>query len=243
MKRLLVILALCLCISGVTKEIVIDPEHTMVMDDEITQQLTDAGKRFVTKQESEGAKEILILINSPGGSIVDGISFADTIKNSKLKTVCLVDGLAASMAAVTLQYCSERYATQSSVIMFHNGSTSMSGNVAFMSSELEFVNKISKMMDSVVADRLGISYDDLKTHQNTEWWLVGADEAKKAHAIDDSATVTLKAAPPASPTSGAVDPLQELIKTLSQPGDAPDKQEVPRKVNSEGFRHMLENLK
>ena len=66
-------------------------------------------------------KEISFYINSPGGSITDGMSIVDTMRYIKcpISTICV--GMAASMGAVLLA-CGDkgkRFATPNSEIMIH----------------------------------------------------------------------------------------------------------------------------
>lgn len=62
---------------------------------------------------------ITMLINSPGGSILNGMVIIDAMNASpcEIRTVSL--GIAASMAAVILASGNKRYASQSSQVMLH----------------------------------------------------------------------------------------------------------------------------
>jgi ATP-dependent protease ClpP protease subunit len=61
----------------------------------------------------------MFVIDSPGGYVSHGMRLVKAIERSPKKVACVVDGLAASMAAVVLQACTFRAATERSVIMFH----------------------------------------------------------------------------------------------------------------------------
>lgn len=66
---------------------------------------------------------LFIVINSPGGSASEMDMIVSKIRQLKERGVvvkCLVDGVAASAATIIFSECSERYATDRSVIMWHS---------------------------------------------------------------------------------------------------------------------------
>jgi ATP-dependent protease ClpP protease subunit len=79
----------------------------------LTQQITDAGD-----------EDILLRINSPGGSVDDGIAIISHLNDHKGKINMLVEGRAASMAAGLLPYADNSKATEFSKIMLHQASSS-----------------------------------------------------------------------------------------------------------------------
>lgn len=64
-------------------------------------------------------KPIMVYINSPGGSVVDGLAIIDTFEliQAPVTTVCV--GMAASMGAVILSCGDNRYMTKNSECMVH----------------------------------------------------------------------------------------------------------------------------
>lgn len=64
----------------------------------------------------------VVLINSPGGSVAVGQKILDQLNLERLmgtKIICVVDGLAASMAFEILTTCDVRLATDRSILLFH----------------------------------------------------------------------------------------------------------------------------
>jgi ATP-dependent protease ClpP protease subunit len=64
---------------------------------------------------------VLFEINSPGGSVA-GFRIAKALEDSEVPVVCVVDGLAASMAFYILQSCDTRLMTGHSLLMAHEPS-------------------------------------------------------------------------------------------------------------------------
>ncbi len=66
---------------------------------------------------------INIFLNSPGGSVIDGLAIYDAIKACKNYVRCYVYGAADSIASIILQAADDRVISENSRIMIHNGLT------------------------------------------------------------------------------------------------------------------------
>lgn len=64
--------------------------------------------------------EIVVFINSEGGSVVSGMQVFAAINNCKIKTKCIIDGLAASMGSVIWAAGEKLYMRDYSILMVHN---------------------------------------------------------------------------------------------------------------------------
>ena len=85
----------------------------------VTASLVIAQMLFLESEDPD--KEIFFYINSPGGSITDGMAIVDTMNYIKCPVSTMCVGLAASMGAVLLA-CGEkgkRFATPNSEILIH----------------------------------------------------------------------------------------------------------------------------
>ena len=206
-KVTLFLMALVMSANVFAKDVAMKESALFRMVGEVDERMADAYTGFTAAMLKNGEKEVFIMIDSPGGSILDGAVIADTMQHSGLKTICAVNGLAASMAAILLQYCTERYATSKSLIMFHNASGAMQGDFAKMTSRLDALNRYVKLFDIDVAKRMGISLDELNKKSNNEWWMAGGEEALKGKAIDQIVSVVI--VPASIPVFS--DPLQQLL--------------------------------
>lgn len=76
--------------------------RTIWLTEEITPAVSAEIVRQIRHLDRLGNREITVMINSPGGSVVDGLAICDAMKSasSPVSTVCC--GMAASMAAVIL---------------------------------------------------------------------------------------------------------------------------------------------
>lgn len=107
--------------------------------------------RELVKLVKEGVGEIHLKINSPGGLLNDGMIFVHNMRDAQrlgVRFVCVVDGIAMSMALIIFSECDKRYATFGSSLMWHSISTfvmnqmntaSTSKLLAFMQAKNEVV--------------------------------------------------------------------------------------------------------
>jgi ATP-dependent Clp protease, protease subunit len=198
LKKLLITLACMFTFNIQAKSLTINPDESFMFYGEVNEQLAAQVQAFLSKANTPSLvlrrlpKSVTFIINSPGGSVVDGLSILDAMKASKVKINCVVMGMAASMAAITLEYCNERYATENSSIMFHRAAGGLQGSVNQMQSRLSAFMRIMDGVESKVAARLGMPLGEYRNLSNNEIWLINSKEAVAAKAIDEVAVVTFK---------------------------------------------------
>lgn len=104
-------------------------------------------------------KEIYLYINSPGGSITDGMAIVDTMNYIKcpVSTICV--GMAASMGAVLLA-CGEkgkRYATPNAEILIHQ--PLIQGGLAGQTTEIKIhadhMVKTREKLNKILSEKTG----------------------------------------------------------------------------------------
>lgn len=134
---------------------------------------------------SNSGKPTFLIINSPGGSVMDGADIIAAIQSSKAPVYTVCVKLCASMAALTLEYGVKRYATDRSIIMFHPASVQslVQGELDKVVSRFSFLKRYIDKMDSYVAARSGQTYDSLKAKTTQELWL-DAEDALRGNYID-----------------------------------------------------------
>ena len=153
------------------------------------------------KLAERGEKEITLRINSPGGSIFAGHRWGRNMEDLKkrhgLKVTCVVDGMAASMAAVILEspLCDTRLATTRSIILFHNGSSGTRGTAEDLKQAAIFLEALNQAMAHAVSNRLGLTLEDYRAKIAGVDWVMAAVVAKYDGVIDGFADPT-EIAPP-----------------------------------------------
>lgn len=114
-----------------------------------------------------------IYINSPGGSVFQGVAIYNILKRHKAKVNIHVDGLAASIASVIAMSGDTIFMPENSMMMIHNPWTWTYGNA----SELRKVaDDLDKMRESLITAYLsktgdGLDRDTLVNLLDAETWL------------------------------------------------------------------------
>lgn len=128
------------------------------------------------KSLGEKSKEpIFLLLNSPGGSVLDGALVISAIEASPapVYTVCLQ--LCASMAAMIHQYGHKRMMVNRSILMFHDAAGGVQGYMHHMVSRINQMHNYVHKMDSYVSKRAGIDFERYLQEANRELWLDAED--------------------------------------------------------------------
>lgn len=140
--------------------------------------------------------EIYMLIDSPGGSVYDGVRLITQIEDSKVpvNTVCV--GMCASVAAMIHSYGKRRLMTNRSVLMYHPASGGIQGQIQNIASRIKSIQTTITKLEDNVQKRSGLSKKEYDSRIAYEFW-VDSDEAKELNLVDDVVSLS-KVVPPVS---------------------------------------------
>lgn len=143
-------------------------------------------------------KQLNVFINSPGGSVFEGISIKNMLERQKLKGCFInvvIDGLAASIASVIAMAGDKISMPENALMMVHRASCGCFGNVDEMRKQIEVLDKIDIVITNTYVNRSGglLSKEDVQAMFNSgDTWLT-AEEAKN-YGLCDEITESLKVA-------------------------------------------------
>lgn len=130
-------------------------------------------------------KDIQFYINSPGGSVTDGMAIYDTMQYIKcdVSTICV--GMAASMGAFLLSSGAKgkRMALPNAEIMIHQPSAGTQGQITDMAIHLKRLEIIKKRMNVILADNCGKDVERVTADCERDNFMT-ADEALEYGLID-----------------------------------------------------------
>ena len=130
-------------------------------------------------------KDIQFYINSPGGSVTDGMAMYDTMQYIKcdVSTICI--GMAASMGAFLLSSGAKgkRLALPNAEIMIHQPSAGTQGQITDMAIHLKRLEIIKKRMNHILADNTGKPLEVVTADCERDNFM-SAEEAKEYGLID-----------------------------------------------------------
>ena len=133
-------------------------------------------------------REIYLYINSPGGSVTDGMAIVDTINYIKcpVSTICV--GLAASMGAVLLASGTKgkRFATPNAEILIHQpliGGNGLSGQTTEIKIHADHMVKTRDKLNRLLSERTGQDLATIERDTERDNYMT-AEEALKYGLID-----------------------------------------------------------
>jgi ATP-dependent Clp protease protease subunit len=141
---------------------------------------------FLESEDPE--KEIFLYINSPGGSITDGMGIVDTMNYIKcpVSTICI--GMAASMGAALLAAGEKgkRFATPNAEILIHQpliGGGGISGQATEVKIHADHLVKTREKLNKFLSERTGQSIETIERDTERDNYMT-AEEALKYGLID-----------------------------------------------------------
>lgn len=146
---------------------------------------------FLAEKAKETADAgIRLVINSPGGSILDGMMLFDVITEVRqngvpVETGCY--GMAASMGGVLLQAGTHRWIGKNSWVMIHNAAFGAKGKTWTIEDELEFSKILEEKIIEIYTLRSGGKLSEsaiLEGINRKDWW-IDADTCYKLGIVDE----------------------------------------------------------
>ncbi|WP_190616169.1 ATP-dependent Clp endopeptidase proteolytic subunit ClpP [Tepiditoga spiralis] len=138
---------------------------------------------FLESQDPE--KDIYIYINSPGGSVTDGLAIYDTMQYIKpdVSTICI--GQAASMGAVLLSGGTKgkRFALPNSRVMIHQIAGGAEGVATDVQIRLNEMQRLKKILYDILSFHTGQTYKKIEKDCDRDNFM-SAEEAVKYGLID-----------------------------------------------------------
>lgn len=131
-------------------------------------------------------KDIKLYINSPGGSVYDGLAIYDTIQHIKPDVQTIGIGLQASMGAFLLSSGTKgkRYALPNSRIMIHQPSSGTQGKISDQEITLREGLYLKQRLNEILAKNTGQKLSKVEKDADRDFWM-SADEAKAYGLIDE----------------------------------------------------------
>jgi ATP-dependent Clp protease protease subunit len=157
-------------------------EATVYIYDEISWWAVDANQ-FVKDFAKLDVDTIHLRVNSPGGSVFDGLAIYNAIKRHDAKVIAHVDALAASIASIIVLAADEVRAAKNSFYMIHDPYSIVVGSAADMREEADLLDKVAGTLIQSYADKSGMEPEEIADMMAKETWFT-AQEALDSGFID-----------------------------------------------------------
>ncbi len=129
--------------------------------------------------------DISLYINSPGGSVYDGMAIYDTMNFIKPDVATYGIGLQASMGAFLLSSGAKgkRFCLPHAKVMIHQPSSGTHGKVTDMEIDMKETLEVKEMLAKIMAKNTGQKLAKVKSDMERDYWMT-PDEAVKYGLID-----------------------------------------------------------
>lgn len=155
----------------------------MAIDDHIANIIT---AQLLFLESTDPGKDIIMYINSPGGSVYAGLGIYDTMQYVRPDIATICTGLAASMGAVLLAAGQDkkRAALPHSRIMIHQPLGGTQGQASDMEISLKQILELKKDLYTILSKHSGKTYKQIEKDSDRDYWM-RASGAKEYGLIDE----------------------------------------------------------
>ena len=130
-----------------------------------------------------GVNRINVYVNSPGGDVFAAAAIRNQLRAHSAEVVAHIDGLAASAAVGLALGADTVRMSRSALLMIHNPSTSVRGEVKDLTKGVEILNKVKETIMAIYMEKTNLTEEQLAKMMDEETWLT-ADEALEYGFID-----------------------------------------------------------
>ena len=137
-------------------------------------------------QMEDPKKDVHIYINSPGGSVSDGMAIYDTLNFMQCDIVTYCLGMAASMSTVLLSAGTKgkRFALPNSRIMIHQPSGGAGGQTSDITIAAKEILRWRKTINDILANHSDKTAEEVEKDSDRDYYMT-AEEAKDYGLVDE----------------------------------------------------------
>jgi len=137
-------------------------------------------------ESTDDKRDIQMFINSPGGSVIDGLGIYDTMQYVSPDVATICTGLAASMGAVLLAAGNKgkRTCLPHSRVMIHQPSGGMQGQFSDMEISYKLIKQLRKELYTILAKHTDKTFEQIEEDSDRDNWMT-AEEAKEYGMVDE----------------------------------------------------------
>lgn len=195
----------------------IDFDRAITLYGEVNEDSVASVVGGITRLNNENpAKPIFLLIASPGGSVFAGEQVLSAMESVKAPVYTVCTSLCASMAAIIHQYGTQRLAYDRSILMFHDASGGLQGEVKKMHSMLTLIERKIERTDRYIAQRSNMSYEKFLDMHKYDLWIDAVD-AKQAGLVDKIVKIQIPKLGSSGPSAETVLKTYNTLNTKNTP--------------------------
>ena len=156
--------------DGTVQELA-EPESTDIyVFDEIGGSFGVDAKTFAEDLNAITTPRINLHINSPGGSVTEGMAIRSALMHHPSWITANVDGIAASAASIIALGADDIVTMPGAQWMLHDASTHVEGNQAELGKATTWIGRQSDNLAEIYAERMGITAEEARGLMLAETW-------------------------------------------------------------------------
>lgn len=208
----------------------------------------EAAFEYQLQQIPKNIKEVVMIIDSPGGGVRAGFKIIDRVEALGFKVHVLIHGTAASMASIiAMSATGKTYITRNSTFHLHQISALTFGKLGDMQDDVGFFEKLQNRLNLMIKNRTGLSDAKIKEMMSREHYLVGEEavQEKLIDAVyDEKEHGSIKSEINHSPTIEAFAmkfSFKNLLNKIKNFNDSEFKESEVNENNAEAFESAIVN--
>ncbi len=197
-----------------------------------------SARQLVNTLKDIEADEITVRINSPGGSVFDGIAIYNALRYHSAHIHVRIEGLAASIASVIAMAGDTIHMAENALLMIHNPFGWVGGDAEELRKMADMLDKTTEVIAQTYCSRCELESDAVKQLMDDETWFTAAEAQQKGLIDNIDSPVKMAASFDLSGFSKA----PEIFKPNEAEDQGVHALTVMRLCNQAGYPEMAEQF-
>ncbi|WP_204955675.1 head maturation protease, ClpP-related [Metabacillus crassostreae] len=189
--------------------------------------------------KSAGSNDLIIHLNSPGGSAFDGIAIYNRLKAHKGKVTIHVDGWACSAASIIAMAADELIMGAGSMLMIHEASTIVWGSKTLMRKEADMLEKLEDGIIDIYMTRATVEREEIRNMVNEETWFSANEAVEIGFATSTAITEENNTSEDLAQLKAQMQKMQNELNQYKNQEKEPTPESVKQKQNLSKFFFSL----
>lgn len=142
-----------------------------------------------------GDEPLTVRINSPGGSVFEGLAIYNALIDHRAPVTTSNDSLAASIASVVFLAGNTRKAAPNSFLMIHEPFSGAMGTAAGLRKQADLLDQAGETLLNIYEDRTNYSRATVQNLMSLETWFNADEQIANSLATDTTRQVAIEPAP------------------------------------------------
>lgn len=169
----------------------VDLNRLVVIEGTVGVNAISGARQIEIMNQDSTTRPIVILLDSPGGSVIDGSMLLSAMEASKAPIYTVCHRMCASMAATIHAYGNKRMMIDRSVLMYHPATAGTQGSVEQMKSFSDFLNRYIGKIETYIINKSKLTHEEFQRLKQFDIW-IDAEDATAWGLNDEIVSLNLK---------------------------------------------------